>query len=427
MDERVFVIGAGPAGVSAALFLAGKGYPVALVEQRDRAGGAIHRQPLASRAGRVSAAPRHARRWTALAARLAEASELVMPIFSAVFLGVDGHGRLLLDDRRQERVLAARPRAVILATGAQERVRPFPGWELPGVLSAGGAQVLLKETGRPLEGATLIAGNGPLSMALGAQMAAAGNPPVAVLERAVPWRAAGAIVQALASPAVVAEALAYRMILMRHGVPLSFGTTVLSARPEADGLVVAAERAGRRHLWTVRNLVVHDGISSPGVDLSAMQRHFPARLAGDAHEALGADAAIASGEAAAQEIAAILSGRFEGPLRPERLAKIRRFQSRLARIYAAPSPPVPGETVICRCENRRLVDLPAGASGREARLVGRFGMGVCQGRFCTRLVEQHVPAGSGAGTVSATRWPTRPVSVAAIASFGEFGNPAETP
>ncbi len=182
-EVPILVVGGGPAGASAAATLVEAGLRVLLIEQRDRLGGAIHRQTASGAESPVWRPARHRRNWAALTARLGAAAERIDIRTQTVFLGVDGEGRFLFEDRRSERVLARRPRAAIIAVGAIETIRPFPGWELPAVMTVGGAQVLLKETGRPPAGPVLIAGSGPLLPALAAQLARAGNPPVAVLER----------------------------------------------------------------------------------------------------------------------------------------------------------------------------------------------------------------------------------------------------
>src|SRR6478609_10923332 len=174
----VLVVGGGPAGVAAAVTLAEAGLRVLLIEQRDRLGGAIHRQP-APGAPRIWRGPaRRQRNWTELTSRLERAAARIELRTCSVFLGVDGAGRFLFEDRRVGQVFARRVRAAIVAVGAVERIHPFEGWELPGVMTAGGAQVLLKETGRPPEGPILVAGSGPLLPALAAQLAKAGNPPI---------------------------------------------------------------------------------------------------------------------------------------------------------------------------------------------------------------------------------------------------------
>jgi NADPH-dependent 2,4-dienoyl-CoA reductase/sulfur reductase-like enzyme len=130
----------------------------------------------------------------------------VTPRLRHVFLGVDTDGLVLLDDRSGGRVRTVRTRAVIVAVGAVERVLPRPGWQLDGVVTAGGLQMLIKETGEAPRGDIVIAGNGPLAVALAADLARLGRPPVAVVEAGDPLARPLAALRMAAFPGLVAEA-----------------------------------------------------------------------------------------------------------------------------------------------------------------------------------------------------------------------------
>ena len=140
IDPDVLVIGGGPAGLGAATELADWGQRVVLVEQRDRLGGAIHRAYAGPGVNPLPGVGRHRRHWARLAQRLVQAGDRIETRYQSVFLGVDGGGRFLLDDRVAGRVMALRPKAVVLAVGAMEVVMPRPGWELAGVTTAGGCK-----------------------------------------------------------------------------------------------------------------------------------------------------------------------------------------------------------------------------------------------------------------------------------------------
>jgi NADPH-dependent 2,4-dienoyl-CoA reductase/sulfur reductase-like enzyme len=430
-EPDVLVIGGGPAGLAGASVLAGWGFRGVLAEPRAGLGGAIHRAYVGPGQSPVSGVPRHRRNWQQLIQTMNQAGGLITTCFQSVFLGVDGEGRCLLDDRRAGRVLALRPKALLVAVGAVERVLPRPGWELPGVSTAGGMQVQLKETGLAPVGPILLAGTGPLLLAVAAQLAAAGNPPVAVLERGQPFRAAlthtVALVDSLCCWPHVVEAAGYAARLLRAGVPYRTGWTVTAIEPVPEGLQVTCQHANgavKRH--HVRHLALHDGLTSnaSGLPTQDMGRLVVVR-AGDCREVLGADAALSDGRRAAQHVAArlgcpTLQGAFDVDLKAAR-----RLQSALATLCQAPAVSPAAQTVICRCEGLRRADFEAlqGAqSPREIRLVGRFGMGACQGRFCAQHVQQLAAEGalefeSTALSGSAARWPLRPVSVSALAGF----------
>lgn len=426
-EAPIMVIGGGPAGVSAALTLAEMGQRVVLIEQRDRLGGAIHRQPAHAGGKRLHRLGRHARSWNDLMHRLASAGDLVETRSSTVYLGIDGAGRVLLDDRRQGRVIAGKARAIIVAMGAVERVHPFPGWDLPGVVTAGGMQVLLKETGSPPSGPILIAGSGALPFALAAQLASAGNPPVAILERGNPWRQLPALAQVLSSPLHAWEALTYAAALKVKRIPYLTNAEVVTAQAEGGNLRVEVRHGRSTRFYCVRHLVVHDGLqpNTTGIPCAGSQGKIPLLKAGDGQEILGADAAIVDGRRAGIEIGKQLGLMAPADTSRQALDRARRFQSALGRLWGAKLPVPPGETLICRCEALRQADLqalPASLSSREVRLVGRFGMGACQGRFCGATVASLRGEDIGTTFPVPTRWPLRPVSLAALARLHEIAS-----
>lgn len=419
-EAPILVVGGGPAGASAAATLAEAGMPVLLIEQRDMLGGAIHRQP-APGVAKLPQPIRHRRNWAALSARLQAASDRVELRTQTVFIGVDDQGRFLFDDRSCGRVFSRRIRGAIIAVGAVETIRPFPGWDLPGVMSAGAAQVLLKETGQPLEGPVLVAGSGPLLLAVSAQFARAGNPPVAVLERGRPWRAPGALARLALSGPQLGEAASYATTLALNRVAYHTGSEVVGAATDGDGLLLQLRIRGQRRTQRVRHLLVHDGLTPnhTGIPPADPDAAVPILLAGDGREILGADAALDDGERAARQMLSRLGHPgIEGAAQTDALTQARRFQTALAAAFhSAISAPTP-ETVICRCEGRsyaELAALPEDASAREIRLMGRFGLGACQGRICGPMIA--ALRGRPLPAATTPRWPLRPVSLASLAKL----------
>lgn len=433
----VLVIGAGPAGLSAVVELARLGLSSLLVEQRDQVGGAIFRRSVgAPPSPLVMPAWLRARRDTlmqAFAQVQAQAPARLTQAMQSVFIGADRDGRFLMDDRRLGRVRSVTPKAVIVAVGAVERIQPCEGWELPGVVSAGGMQLQLKETGRAPAGPVLLAGSGPLLMALAAQLATLGQPPLAVLERAQPlasvWVQGRAVVDALRSWAHVQEAALYARELWRAKVPYCTGWQVVSVQAAEAGLrVQARHNSGVLRDYMVNHLALHDGLVPNATGLPGAGESAAGCVvhAGDGREILGVSAAIDDGCRAAQQVARYLGHPCSDPRLDAALAAARRTQHALAHLFCTPQDLVPtANTVVCRCEGLRRADfdrLQVAGSALELRLVGRFGMGACQGRFCAHTTsalahDRGIDFDPGALNGDVPRWPLRPVALTALAGY----------
>lgn len=428
----VLVIGAGPAGLSAATELVHLGLSVLLVEQRNQLGGAVYRR-FAGAGERATVLPTHHRQHRdRLFQDVTQAGARLTLMVESVFIGVDRDGHFLIDRRQDGRVIAVRPKAVILALGAVERVPQMEGWELPGVVTAGGMQVQLKETGEAPKGTILLAGNGPLLIALAAQLAASGNPPLAVLERARPLTAAlrhgGALVDALRSATYIREALLYGSHMVRCGVPYRTGWAVASIHAVSEELVVDCRHiSGAHRAYRVRHVALHDGLMPNATGLPEFKLDPIAGCvvqAGDCREVLGAQAAILDGLRAARIVARQMGRATADRQLDQAIERARRSQGALARLFAAPAVEPSADTVICRCEGLRrrdLEQLQVARSAREFRLIGRVGMGACQGRFCARAMSDLARCGGTEFSAKELdgdilRWPMRPVSVTALAN-----------
>lgn len=418
-DDRatILVVGGGPAGVSAAVALARSGARVVLAEQRNKLGGALHRQAASLDAHKVLRASGHVAAWNGLMAELASVRQRITIAASTIFSGIDGSGYALLDNRRTGELLAFRPAGIVLALGATEVVHPFQGWELPGVISAGGAQVLLKETGRTLPGTTLLAGSGPLLLSLGAQLCAAGTPPVAIYERGNPSSHPSLMLDMLRTPRQVLEGTHYALGILRARVPYRMGAEILSAARYSGRLAVEVRTGNTISSMVVDNLVVHDGIRAGHMSADLSGLPFPVVEAGDGREVLGGHCAPADGRVAAATLLKKL-GRTASPSAADirTIDRARRFQRSLSGMFYSKPPEILPDTVLCRCEGRRAASLMSGISPREAKLVGRFGMGACQGRFCAAATARMLGGYAAASDFrpAILRWPLRPISAEAL-------------
>lgn len=447
LSGKVLIVGAGPAGLSAAVVLAKAGVASVTVDLAARPGGAVYRQPLAAAAG---ATPRRAAKaraaWDALLHAFEGAEALCGFVPQTGFAGIDPAGRVLLTGAARG---IFRPRGVIVAMGARELVRPRPGWTLPGVRTAGSIQIALKTTRLAPSSRILLAGSGPLLFAVGAQLASAGAPPVAIVEAGRPFRHLAAL--AGLPRAFLSEAAGYMLTLLRFGVPILTGQDLVSIRAAGDGLLaeIAPQSAsGDGRVTPTRRIEasmigLHDGLASidsglpPGCAI-------PVLRVGDCRETLGARGALFDGQRGAAKMMALL-GTSEArsatygadadlteAVRPDVAARERAAQDALARIFANTADrrlaDLPADTMICRCEQRTLADLRAlGANptDRALRLTGRFGMGACQGQFCTPWVRTLSESGAPNLRLGAARLPARPIPIAEL--LGNSSDPVGSP
>jgi len=410
-DHRNLVVGAGPAGLSAAAALARAGQQVIVVDQSPQIGGAVYAQNRTGDTRPLS----HAKERRALFDVVAAQRDRIEIHCSTSFVGLDYQGNALITGVGG---FLFQPKAVIMATGARELVQPRPGWTLPGVTNFGALQVDLKTAGRPPEGRIAIAGSGPLLYALGAQLTRAGNAPVAILDAAHPYMHPLTTLR-LPLP-ILREAAGYMLTLIRARVSILSGTRVLSVEEGNGALSLNTNHSGRFRTVQVDRLGLHDGLARNDYGLP-QNPTFPVVAAGDCRDVLGRFAAIKDGNRAAAEILNQLGASAPGKSLPS-LNTDEMVQRHLERIFGHDGHKklndLPAETILCRCENRTLADLKAlpaaDQTPRMLRLNGRFGMGACQGRFCLDWVAKLTATEMDPGRICGQRWPLRPVSIAEI-------------
>ena len=179
------IIGGGPAGMAAAIEAARAGLSATIIDEAPRLGGQIHRQiPEEFRVKDGRALGKDFVRGEQLRAELANVSERIEVRCGTSVLGVWGGREILTASQDGSRMI--RTKQLILATGAYERPVPFPGWTLPGVMTAGGAQALVKTMRIRPGRRALVGGTGPLLLVVANQLHQIGVEVVAVLEAAPP-------------------------------------------------------------------------------------------------------------------------------------------------------------------------------------------------------------------------------------------------
>jgi NADPH-dependent 2,4-dienoyl-CoA reductase/sulfur reductase-like enzyme len=425
----IAIIGAGPAGLAAADLLGAAGCAVTLLDEQPEAGGQIYRGIASATTERLRVlGPDYAAGRRPLGALDRPGVTL---IGGATVWEVTRARRISYSVGAAARQVAAG--RVILATGATERPMPFPGWTLPGVMTAGAGQILLKTSGLLPPTPLVLAGSGPLLYLLAAQYLAAGQTISAIVETTPSgnWRkAVRHLPGALMGHRYLRKGVALLARIRRAGVAHYRGATGL--RAEGAGRVEALRftARGRAHRLPCAALMIHTGVI-PNLqitrslnldhDWDALQQCWWPRLdrfgqtgaegihvAGDGGGIAGAEAAIHSGRLAALGCLAGL-GRIDAAERdrraaPEALALARHARARpfLDALYA-PAPEFldpPDETIVCRCEEvtagqiREFADL--GCLGpNQAKAFGRPGMGPCQGRYCGLTVSAVIAARRG--------------------------------
>jgi NADPH-dependent 2,4-dienoyl-CoA reductase/sulfur reductase-like enzyme len=454
------IVGAGPAGMAAAVLAAELGLETMLIDDQAAPGGQIFRA--IERAAADSPLGRDYLAGRPLVAALRASPVDYRPSTSLWHLDPDGTLYLAAADGRCEAISARR---VLLATGAIERPVPIPGWTLPGVMTVGAAQIMLKSADLVPDGGGVLAGQGPLVYLAAAQLARAGAPPAAILET-TPWGNYGAAARRLRTRwpgwGPLIKGLGLIAAVRRAGIPIRRGVNGLRATGGA-GLERVAWDGGE---LAAEHLFLHEGVI-PNVQISlALQlRHEwdegqlcwrPAldpwgqtslpcvAVAGDGGGVLGAAAAALSGRLAALDAAALL-GRIAIAERDRRARPIRAVLDReramrgfLDRLYRPPRSvlaPAEDEVVACRCEEvtvgqvRRAARL--GAQGpNQLKAFTRCGMGPCQGRICGPVVAAVLAGEIGKPTAEIgtfrPRAPFKPITVGALADLQILEAGAET-
>lgn len=462
-DPEILILGAGPAGVGAALALATCGVKALIVDAGSAAGGQVYR-PLPGNfepGDAVDLGPDYleGERQRRLLADSGVDTAFGRLVWS---IGTD----LRVDALGPDGPESWRPKGIVAATGATERVVPFPGWTLPGVMGLAAATILLKSQCVLPGKRVLVAGCGPLLFAVANAVMKGGGQVVALADLAGPGTWLRALPALLGRPRDLLRGAYWMARVGAKGVPMLFRHTVSEARASDAGLEVslgAVDAAGRpiqsasERTLVADSLVIGHGLipATEAVRLLGAEMYFDAEAggwvpqldddqrasrpglyaAGDGTGVRGAAAAFLAGQiagmTAALDLGRIDAGhhaRATGPLR-RRLARAQRFGRAMARLMAPRSGQVEAiayDTVVCRCEDvtRAEVEeaLERGAADvNQLKSWTRCGMGPCQGRMCGDTVAQIVAARTGSRAAVgawAARVPLRPLNVDAMA--GEF-------
>lgn len=383
----VLIIGTGPAGMAAALAAAPSGARIVMVDDNPAPGGQIWRD------GPGVTLPSAAVERRAALARHAN----VCILSGTRLVAVLAPQQVLLEDAtRGWRLQYGR---CIVCTGARELLLPFPGWTLPGVTGAGGLQALIKG-GLPVRGERIVvAGSGPLLLAVAATAQAAGATVLRVAEQA-PWSAVAGFAAALWRwPAKAVQGLglihpAYRT--SSHVLSADGQDRVESVRLRqgAHTVDLACDRVAcgfglvpHTHIGQALGcaLTEQHAIAVDAWQATSLPDHY---AAGECTGFGGSEKALVQGAIAGH--AAVGQRAQAQALWPER-QRWEAFAARLHRHFAL-QPQLKtlaaSDTIVCRCEDVTQGQLAGCQSWTEAKLHTRCGMGACQGRVCGAATQQ---------------------------------------
>ena len=415
---QLAVIGAGPAGMMAARTAAAHGVDVVLLDDQPQPGGQIYRN-VENQALDVAILGQEYARGLQQVQAFRQGNIAYYPDSSVWYL--DKTRRLgLIQNSSSTQLVADR---IVLATGAQERPMPFPGWQLPGVMTAGAGQILLKSASMVPSGPVVLAGSGPLLLLLAWQYLQAGVSVSAIVETTEPnplRRALRYLPAALTAGDYLIKGWKLIRALRRSGTRWFKAATELEALGEDRVTGLRFNAAGETHLLDCSILLVHQGVipdiqiaQAAGCELkwndpqlcwqtvcddwgeSTQDGIF---VAGDLGAIIGAAAAGLAGQLAGIQVAFQL-GRLDKKQRDQQARSLRRQLDRhlairpfLDRYYRPVLSIPPDDTILCRCEEvsageiRQVIE--SGCTGpNQAKAFTRCGMGPCQGRSCSSSIE----------------------------------------
>jgi thioredoxin reductase/bacterioferritin-associated ferredoxin len=420
------IIGAGPGGAEAAITASGYGVKVALVDEQAAAGGQVWRAPIQRAPGRQTADMAEG---DALRQRLATSP--VDTFFGhRVWSVAQNASGFRIDTIGPEGPAFLEAPRLVVATGAHERVTPFPGWTLPGVIGLAAATVLLKSHGVAPGQRVAVAGCGPLLAVVAAGLVKAGVTVVAVVDRTSrrDWlRELPAIAK---RPDLAVRGLGWTLQTILAGVPLlsAHGVRRADGTDTVQKVVVGpvdehgAPAGGPELTFEIDALIVGHGLTTACeiTRLLRAQHRFDRLLGGwipvtdsACSTSVPGLYAIGDGSGIRGQAAATLAGQRVGialgetgerpPSGPSvaaqvdaMLVKLRPFSEAMAGLMAqrpAEVAAIPDDCVVCRCEDvtrRELrAAMEAGAADiQQLKHFTRCGMGPCQGRYCADTVQE---------------------------------------
>ena len=461
MRRPLIIVGAGPGGLAAATTAAAAGLSPTVIDENPQIGGQIYRETTVPCSNPSNG--HDATRGAELKRRFHHYRDRITLLNRTVVWGLIPPRSVLIVREGKSEVIEAEH--LILAPGAYEFVPPFPGWTLPGVMTPGGAQAMVKSMGVLPGRRVLIAGTGPFLLVVALSLHAAGMEVVGIVEAVRAREILPVMRNLLNDIGLLKQGWRYLRDVNRAGIPIHRGHVIVEARGK-DGLreaVIAPcddqwrPRRDRSFSLPVDTLCVGYGFV-PRTQLAELagcrlrrdpstqswvpvvSRDFETSVrsvwtVGDGGGVAGAVSAELEGEIAGWAVASRL-GTIDEEMTRKRLAEIHSQLERLERFrlgldqLCSPRAGLvelaEADTIVCRCEELTRSDIDSGISfgGRNSRTLKpmtRLGMGPCQGATCWPAMCRYIAARTGQSAEavghSSVRIPVRPVTLGQIASL----------
>jgi thioredoxin reductase/bacterioferritin-associated ferredoxin len=466
-QAQIIIIGAGPAGLSAAVAATESGAQVLIIDENFQAGGQIYRQlPGTYQVENPALLGEDYMDGQTLLRQIDGLNDKITIWNDALVWSVFDSKQLAI--ARGNDLVLVNADAIVVATGAYERPVPVAGWTLPGVMTAGGAQLMLKsQRVRPGQ-RVLLAGTGPLQLVVANQMLDAGMDVVAVAESASIWGAWRYLPDMLRQPGLIASGLKYIQRLKSAGIKTMRSYVLKSIEGETHAHRVILEKVdsmcrpgtGETKSFDIDTVCIGYGLI-PSVWLTSMlgcRHHYDPLIGGwipgfDASMQTDQTGVFVAGDGAG--IAGVLVARAEGTIagfsaavhagttsseqaqqaahgerkKLNSLRKFRRSLDQIYRIYPDLYANITDDTIVCRCEGVTAGEI------REAIRAGTFslndikkrtraGMGHCQGTNCTPVIGAMLVREFGlqpeAVRMMTTRPPARPIPLNLLSVDKEF-------
>lgn len=412
------IIGAGPAGMAAASSASKYGLNVAILDEQANLGGQIYRSLSHSTLVDESILGPDYYQGRSLINNTQKAKLDYLPNATVWSISSD----LIINFTCQQQGRQIKTKKLLIATGAQERPAPFSGWTLPGVMTCGSAQILLKSSGITPSGPLVLAGSGPLLLLIAAQLNRAGVEIKAILDTTPRGRYVAALPylsKALKNLPLLLKGVSLIAEIKKSKIPIYKQVSHLSATSTSQEHMdrVTFKQGYKEQSITCTTLLIHQGVVPnvqltralqlnhhwhdlqqcwhPTLDQWGQSSHPDIFIAGDSGGIAGAKAAAYLGELSALKITQTLNKIECDKLKElaastskklKKEAAIRPFLDALYqphKNFLTPS----DDTLVCRCEEvsaKQIRDMVArGCKGpNQTKAFSRAGMGPCQGRLC---------------------------------------------